>query len=140
MLEKRVLNRVKDVKVVLEHKAEKLKEMMEDEVKAIIASIDETMQKQHIEVFQELVITQSIVTLQLVLIDTLLDKNFEDEEEAGVIGSIDCLTDCLQYQEFDLKTSQLASYLADNDLLDLLESENAKDELLNIWKTLDEDE
>ena len=140
MLEKRVLNRVKDVKVALEHKAEKLKEMMEDEVKAIIASIDETMQKQHIEVFQELVITQSIVTLQTVLIDTLLDKNFEDEEEAGVIGSIDVLTDCLQYQEFDLKTSQIAAYLRDNDLLDLLESENAKDELLNIWKTLDEDE
>lgn len=140
MLEKRVLNRVKDVKVALEHKAEKLKEMMEDEVKAIVASIDETMQKQHIEVFQELVITQSIVTLQIVLIDTLLDKNFEDEEEAGVIASIDVLTDCLQYQEFDLKTSQIAAYLRDNDLLDLLESENAKDELLNIWKTLEGDE
>jgi hypothetical protein len=140
MLEKRVLNRVKDVKVVLEHKAEKLKEMMEDEVKAIVASIDETMQKQHIEVFQELVITQTIITLQLVLIDALLDKDFEDEEEAGAIGSIDVLTDCLQYQEFDLKTSQLASYLADNDLLDLLESENATDELLEIWKTLEGDE
>ena len=140
MLEKRALNRVKDVKVVIEHKAEKLKEMMEDEVKAIVASIDETMQKRHIEVFQELVITQSIITLQTVLIDGLLDEDFEDEEETGVIGSIDVLSDCLQYQEFDLKTTQIASYLEDNDLLDLLESENSIDELLNIWKTLEGDE
>lgn len=140
MLEKRALNRVKDVKVVLEHKTEKLKEMMEDEVKAIVASIDEAMQKQHIEVFQELVITQSIITLQMVLIDGLLDEIFEDEEETGVIGSIDVLSDCLQCQEFDLKKSQIAAYLEDTDLLDLLESENAEDELLNIWKTLEEDE
>lgn len=140
MLEKRVLNRVKDVKAALDHKAEGIKEMMEDEVKAIVASIDETMQIHHIEVFQELVITQSIVTLQMVLIDGLLDKDFEDDEESGAIAAIDVLTDCLQYQEFDLKTSQLAAYLEDNDLLDLLESENATEELLNIWKMLEEDE
>lgn len=140
MLEKRVLNRVKDVKAALDHKAKGIKEMMEDEVKAIVASIDETMQKHHIEVFQELVITQSIVTLQMVLIDGLLDEDFEDEEESGVIGAIDVLTDCLQYQEFDLKTSQLAAYLEDNDLLDLLESENATEELMKIWKMLEEDE
>lgn len=140
MLEKRVLNRVKDVKAALDHKAKGIKEMTEDEVKAIVASIDETMQKHHIEVFQELVITQSIVMLQMVLIDSLLDEDFEDEEESGVIEAIDVLTDCLQYQEFGLKTSQIAAYLEDNDLLDLLESENATEELMKIWKMLEEDE
>lgn len=140
MLEKGLLNRVKDVKAAIEHKAKGVKEMMEDEQKAIIASIDETMQQHHIEVFQELVITQSILTLQIVLIDGVLDKDFEEDEESGVISAIDVLTDCLQAQEFDLKTAQLASFLVDNDLLDLLESDHAKDELSKIWESLEGDE
>lgn len=123
MLDKELLKRVKELRGLLDDNAKEIKDMMVGENKSIVASIDETMQQTHIEVFQELVITQTIITLQEVLIDSLLDGTFEDDEESGVISSIDLLTDCLHAQELDLAAARMTAWLADNEFLDELEED-----------------
>lgn len=123
MLDEKLLKRVKEVRGLLDGNAKEIKDMMVSENKSIVASIDETMQQTHIEVFQELVITQTIITLQTVLIDALLNEEFEDDEESGVVASIDVLTDCLNVQELDVAAARMVAWLADNELLNELEED-----------------
>lgn len=123
MLTQEELNKMNEIMEFLEERGDDMKELLEDEVKAIIASIDEEIQKNHIVLFQELVITQTIIMLQKVLIDAVIDGDFAKEDEDGVAHAIDVLTDCLAAQEMDLRITALGTHLADEGFMDMLEEE-----------------
>lgn len=121
MLTQEELNKMNEIMGFLEERGDDMKELLDDEMKAIIASIDEDIQKNHIVLFQEIVITQTIIMLQKVLIDAVIDGEFKKEDEDGVAHAIDVLADCLAAQEMDLKLTVLGTHLADEGFLDMLE-------------------
>ena len=123
MLTEETRKKMKLMRGKLDQQTSELMEFMCDEISSIMASIDEDIQRKHIGVFQELVITQTLLTVQEVLIDAIQDGEFEKENEDGVAEAIDVITDCLKVQAMDMVIADLAAKKADQEFLDELEED-----------------
>lgn len=124
MLTKEQLKIMKEIQEDREQGSKKVKKEIENELKAIKASIDEELQEQHVVLFQELIIMQTISMVQEILISMVLDEELEDkEDEDGVATAIDILTDCLREQTLDVQLTSLKTKLMEDKLFNDLEED-----------------
>lgn len=124
MLTKEQLKTMKEIQEDRKQGTKKVKKELENELKAIKTSIDEELQEQHIILFQELIIMQTISTIQEILIGMVLDESLEHkEDEDGVAAAIDILTDCLFEQSLDVQFTSLKTKLLEDKLFDDLEED-----------------